>query len=81
MTGYLEIESYKSGKGYRVEHNGAVLVEFCKDPFPAGAKALIALGVDLDDKLVLIDGVSKMVCLTARIGFIAAQSEPTGKDD
>jgi len=45
---HLEIEGLdfaSTGRRYRVLHNGAVLLERCRDPLHEAARALLALGI------------------------------------
>jgi hypothetical protein len=84
MTGFLEIEYFPGkvgggGQRYRVDHGGETLLESCKDPFHDGARALLNLGVDVDDILVMSEGKSHMVCMRGRIGNAAAGAVSEGE--
>lgn len=76
MTGFIEIIIWPThvtgiGQRYRVEHDGYVLLESTPDPFYNSARALLDVGVDPDDVMVMVDGPCSMPSLHTRIGWAA----------
>lgn len=68
----------KGGDRYNVFHGGDVLLENCKEPILDGARALVGLGADLDDTIVMrVDG---RVHMTGRVGWCAGHAVSEGQN-
>lgn len=80
---YIEVVRYVShltqgGERWAVEHDGEILVKSCRSPCDAAARALLDLGADLDDTLIVLEP-GGMVCMRGRIGSFAAITTTEGQ--
>lgn len=60
---------------YRVDHEGDTIVDSCVEPITAGARALLELGVDPDDKIVTINGPLNMRCMSCSIAHAVSMGD------
>lgn len=86
MTEYVEIQIEPtritgSGQRYRVWHEGEVLVDNTIDPSGDGARELVAMGVDLDARLMVSRvATPDRVDMSGRLGAFAGRRPTEGQD-